>query len=101
MPRFHFHVEDGASYPDEEGVELPDLATAKAHAVRYFADMLKTSPCTFWDGDQLVMDVADETGLTLFSLHFVGIESPALYQLQVAQPEGPEACEAPLPQPPA
>jgi hypothetical protein len=78
MPRFHFHLEDGSSHEDDEGIELPDVEVAKAHAVRYFADVIKTPPSTFWSGDGWKLQVADESGLTLFSLHFMGFESPAL-----------------------
>ena len=91
MPRFHFNVEDGSSYPDHEGTELPDVPAAKAHAVWYFGDMLKASPCTFWNGDDWRMEVADEVGLALFSLHFVEIDSPALGVAEKVRLRGQEA----------
>jgi hypothetical protein len=34
VPRFYFHLHDDADIPDDEGVELPDLDAARAHAVR-------------------------------------------------------------------
>lgn len=78
MPRFHFNVHDGSDYPDPEGTELPDVEAARKFAIRYFGDMLHAEPCTFWNGQEWKMEVTDEAGLLLFSLHFIGIDSPAL-----------------------
>ncbi|HEX8225015.1 MAG TPA: hypothetical protein VF605_14445 [Allosphingosinicella sp.] len=77
MPRFHFHVEDGRSYSDDEGAELADAAAARAYALRYFGHMLESSQVSVWNGNDLRMEVADESGLVLFSLYLVGIDSPA------------------------
>ena len=78
MPRFHFNVHDGSDYPDLEGAELEDVPAARKYAVRYFGELLQGDPCTFWSGEEWKMDVTDETGLTLFSLHFIAIDAPAL-----------------------
>jgi hypothetical protein len=32
VPRFFFHLYDDVDVPDDEGVELPDLAAARDHA---------------------------------------------------------------------
>jgi aspartate carbamoyltransferase regulatory subunit len=34
MPRYHINIFNDVDVIDEEGVELPDLATAKARAIR-------------------------------------------------------------------
>ena len=34
MPRFYFPLHDDGYVPDDEGVELPNLDAARAHAVR-------------------------------------------------------------------
>jgi SepF-like predicted cell division protein (DUF552 family) len=34
LPRFYFHLLNDVDAPDEEGTELPDLATAREQAVR-------------------------------------------------------------------
>ena len=44
MPRYHFGSVDGHREPDEEGKELPDLEAAKAHAMEYAGDVLKSDP---------------------------------------------------------
>lgn len=78
MPRFHFNVHDGSNHPDPDGAELPDFPTARKYAVRYFGEMLQGDPCAFRNGEEWKMEVTDETGLVLFSLHFIGIDAPAL-----------------------
>lgn len=77
MPRFHFHVEDGLSYRDDLGAELPDTEAARAYALRYFGQMLESSHCSVWNGNDVRMEVADESGLILFALYLVGIDAPA------------------------
>jgi hypothetical protein len=78
VPRFHFHVHDGVEHPDPEGSDLPDIPSARKYAVRYFGEMLQDEPSTFWNGEELRMQVADETGLLLFSLHFIAVNAPVL-----------------------
>ena len=34
MPWFYFHLHNDIDAPDHEGVELPDLEAARAHAIR-------------------------------------------------------------------
>jgi hypothetical protein len=77
MPRFHFHLEDGATHSDEQGVELADVEAARAYAQHYLADALNGSECSVWRSDGVRMEVADEAGLTLFGLYLVAVESPA------------------------
>jgi hypothetical protein len=78
VPRFHFNVHDGSEHPDLEGAELPGLSDARKYAVRYFRDMLHSELNGFWAGEEWKMEVTDDTGLLLFSLHFSGTDSPAL-----------------------
>lgn len=40
MPRYLFHVHDEKNILDEEGIDLPDLATAQMEAVRLAGGML-------------------------------------------------------------
>ncbi len=77
MPRFHFNVHDGSEHPDVEGAELDDVPAARKYALRYFGELLHGDPCTVWSGEEWKMDVTDDTGLTLFSLHFIAIDAPA------------------------
>jgi hypothetical protein len=70
MPRYFFHVEDGAVHTDTEGMVLDGLDAAREHAVCYFAELLRDAPRAFWNHDDWVMRVADATGLIFFTLHF-------------------------------
>ena len=40
MPRYHFHVHNGVSAQDKEGLELPDLEAAKASACQGARDLM-------------------------------------------------------------
>lgn len=75
MPRFHFKV-DGP--PDDLGMDLPSLSAAKCEAVRYAGRLLCGRASEFWDTGDFMMTVADDQGLTLFSLQFSAVEAPAI-----------------------
>jgi hypothetical protein len=71
LPRYFFNVHDGRSRLDREGTELPDLKTVREEAVRFAAGLLADHSDEFWQGDEWVLEVADEEGLVLFKLQFV------------------------------
>lgn len=77
MPRYFFHIEDGQAARDDEGVELKGAAAAKCEAVKLAGQMICDSAGSFWDRQEWKLTATDEDGLTLFCLHFVGIEAPA------------------------
>ena len=78
MQRYFFNVHDGTEYLDPEGCVLEDLQAARDHAVRYFGDMLRDHPETFWNGEKWSMNVTNQAGLVLFSLYFLGVDAPPL-----------------------
>ena len=71
VPRFYFHLYDDVDILDDEGNELPDLETARSHAVRCarvtFAENAK-------DEGRVVLhhriDIADEQGAVLERVRF-------------------------------
>jgi hypothetical protein len=77
MPRYFFHLEDGASRKDAEGMELSGLDAAREHAVRHFAEALRHSTRAFWDSGDWVMRITDEKGLVFFTLHFAATVAAA------------------------
>ena len=83
MPRYHFQFHDGQAHPDPDGIELPGIEAARTHAVRYFGDLLRTEAGAFGPADEWRMEVSDESGLLLFTLHFLGMNAPALDIIQV------------------
>lgn len=80
MPRYFFHV--AGTDADVEGVELKHLAAAKCDAVRTAAQLICDSPGAFWDTGDFTMTISDESGLTLFSLMVVGVDSAATAPLR-------------------
>ena len=78
MPRYFFHVEDGFSTRDNEGIELRDLFRAQEEAIRLSGELLREMGAKFWDGTAWSLTVADETGRVLFTLRFSADEGPAI-----------------------
>ena len=70
MPRYFFHLDDGAGPKDAQAVELSGLDAAREHAVRYFAGLVHDSARAFWDKGDWSMRVTDQAGLIFFTLHF-------------------------------
>jgi hypothetical protein len=75
MPRHYFHLQNGVTTLDREGVDVPDMAATRAEAVKTIGTMLCEDPMdTFWDGKPLrvwVTEGPDGTGKTLFALQIV------------------------------
>lgn len=80
MPRFHFNVYDGKSYPDEEGTELPDWVAARIEAISVAGHILKDEAKSIALGDDWRIEVTDDTGLIIFQLTIQATTSPVLEQ---------------------
>lgn len=70
MPRYFFHVIDGASFRDETGTELPDIDAARAQAIRLSGEILQETGARFWNGTAWKLIVTDNDERTLFELRF-------------------------------
>lgn len=68
MPRFHFHIEDGTTLRDPEGLELRDIPAAQVEAALHFAELLKSRREEIWTDRALKLTVTDDRDLTLFVL---------------------------------
>ena len=77
MPRYFFHVDDGAVHSDGEGMDLGGLDAAREPAVCYFAELLRDAPRAFWKQRDWLMRVTDETGMIFFTLNFTATNSAA------------------------
>ena len=64
MPRYFFHAPDGR---DEEGVDLPDDAAAKATARQTFGQMIADQSV---DVSSAYLHVMDESGRAVAFLNF-------------------------------
>ena len=63
MRRFYFHVRDGNKlYKDEEGWDLPDVATAKREALRSARELLAEAVRSGKDQVPDAFLIADEAG---------------------------------------
>lgn len=85
MPRFHFHVHDGCSLLDTEGTELADPQAARLEAIRIAGDILKHDAHRIALGEDWRIEVTDETGLILFQMTFLVIESPAMRRASLSE----------------
>jgi hypothetical protein len=60
MPRYYFHILNGRELYDEVGVELADLNAAKAQAVKFAGEALKSEqPTDIWQGIKWGVKVTD------------------------------------------
>ncbi|MBE7244933.1 MAG: hypothetical protein INR63_08285, partial [Actinomycetospora chiangmaiensis] len=78
MPRFYFHVHDGHSELDPDGTELPDWQSARLEAIRLAGDILKQDAHRIALGEDWRIEVTDQTGLILFQMTFLVVESPVM-----------------------
>lgn len=78
MTRYFFDLSNGQVWVDEEGVDLPDLETAKLEAARYLAEMLREHHETFSADGEWQLSVRDDSGLSLFTFTLFMSESPAV-----------------------
>ena len=73
--RYYFHVTNGESSLDEEGMELTTLTAVREEAVQSSAEMLKGihPPVSFWSGEPWMLWVTDKPngeGNTILALTF-------------------------------
>lgn len=87
MPRYFFDVQDGKSFPDHDGCELPDLDAARIEAVRLLGGMLRDEAETFWDGDDWRMSVCGVDRMELFTIQFMASMAPVMHDM--APPTSP------------
>lgn len=71
MPRYYFHIHDGRSIIDVDGVVLPDTGEARRKAIRLSGQYFENEADLVSLGEEWRMEVTDEHGLILFRLDFV------------------------------
>jgi hypothetical protein len=78
MPRYFFQIEDDAAAPQARvGVDLPDLESARAEAIRFSCEKLGELD-GFWKTGDWRVSISDPTGLILFTLAFCGWDAPVI-----------------------
>jgi hypothetical protein len=78
MARYFFHLRNGDSYADAEGMEFADLQACRVEAARMLSGILRDRASEFWDKQSLKLMVTDEKGLILFVLALSAVEAPAV-----------------------
>jgi hypothetical protein len=79
VPRFHFNITDGDYRADPNGTELFDLAACRKEAAGFVAELLKHGRGDFWKTGELILDVTDERGDTLFRLYVGAVDGKARF----------------------
>jgi hypothetical protein len=78
MQRYFFHLKDGHTSLDGEGVDLADLNAARQEALRFSGEVLREGPGdSLWTGEPWrlwVTDQPDGQGKTFFTLRFSASE---------------------------
>ena len=69
MPKYVFTIHDGGPDPDPIEMELPDLAAARAEAIRTAGEILRDIDGKF-SGQEWRMEVADVAGKRLLAFRF-------------------------------
>lgn len=82
MPRYFYHVHDGRHVLDDQGIELPDLMSARQMAIVHSGEILKDGTANpLWSGEPWRMWVTDAPnggGRTLFTLRFEATEGDGM-----------------------
>lgn len=78
MPRYHFHIHDGRTILDTDGLELADAAQARRMAIRLSGQYFEDEADLIALGEEWRMEVTDGQGLILFRLDFVVTNAAAV-----------------------
>ena len=61
MPRYFFNIHDGVDRRDQDGIDFPDVTSARGEAVRATGEILRDEDGKLI-GKSWVMEVTDEDG---------------------------------------
>ena len=76
MPRYHFNVHDAAERLDEEGVDLPDRASAKLEAIRLLGEILREDAASLVANGGCWLEVTNPAGVILLAVTVMVVETP-------------------------
>jgi len=75
MPVFYFHLQNGTTKIDHDGIELPDLSAARDEAAGTIAAILREDDMnSLWNGESLrlwVTEAPHDSGQTLLELQIL------------------------------
>ena len=67
--RCFFNLAGAVHDLDNDGVELKTFSDARIEAVLFAGELLRDRPQLVWKGDEVRVEVTDETQLLLFTVH--------------------------------
>ncbi len=77
MPRYFFHIENGARTADAEGVILSDDKEAQTQAEVMAGEMLREGSARLWETGQWRVNVVDQRGAAVFTLRLLATNAVA------------------------
>ena len=77
MPRYVLKILKQGHEPDQIEVDFPNIAAARAEAVRMMGEDLRDYPELFLIDEEWQIAVSDERGLVLFTVYGSAIRSSA------------------------
>jgi hypothetical protein len=86
MPRYFFHLDDGAPASSDEGVELTDVPAVRAMALRFLGQSLADRPDEFWSRGEWRLTVTDADRTTLFSVQILATDASPVQAEIVPKP---------------
>ena len=73
--RYYFHLRDATEFiPDEEGIELPNLQSARVELVRALEELRITDPALAREGSGWRLEVSDSLGTVLLAISLDSLE---------------------------
>lgn len=76
MPRYFIHIVNGHRIRDEQGEELPDVAAARATAMRVMTEVAGARTERFWRHGQLKVIVQDDAANDVVVLEMRDLTDP-------------------------
>jgi hypothetical protein len=70
MPRYYFHLYNDVISMDDEGLDLPDLAAARANGIKEAREMMLETVAEGRINFSHRIDIADESGAVVDSVTF-------------------------------
>ena len=77
MPFFHFEVRTPSHVMITDGAELPDSTAARVEAAKRIGALLHDHAGQLWIDQDWEMDVTDQSGLILYSIHVAAMRASA------------------------
>lgn len=76
MAKYFFDITDGKVVIDISGLDLPDIAAVRAHAISLSSGLLSSNSPAFWRGEEWLIEAKDDIGVVLFTLAFRASDQP-------------------------